>query len=201
MEFNNLQNLKLILIGSLFFLGPQAMAVSVENSIEVKKLTKLAGSGNAIAQYNLAYHYKTGSGVIKNNFTANELLKSATRSGLVSAYLSLNRKAIRSGKGVQLKFQIHKISWLDKQQPRKYTIQLESSRNEKSIKKSYVDNKIEGKGGYYHYVSDGVKRYALVYGVYNSVAAANVAMTELPENLRKKNPWVRKIKSLQNISK
>jgi DamX protein len=91
--------------------------------------------------------------------------------------------------------------WLDKQEPEKYTIQLASSRYEKSIIKSYEKNNLNGNGGYYHYVRDGVDRYALIYGTYKTVADANVAMKSLPSELRKKTPWVRKIESLQNISK
>ncbi len=69
------------------------------------------------------------------------------------------------------------------------------------VVKSFEDNNLKGKGGYYHYVRDGVNRYALIYGAYKTVAEANIAMKKLPEKLKKKTPWVRKIKSLQKISK
>jgi len=95
---------------------------------------------------------------------------------------------------------VERESWLKKQEPNKYTIQLASSRNKKSIKKSFDDNSLKGKGGYYHYVRDGIDRYALIYGTYKTVAAANIAIKKLPQKLRKKTPWVRRIKSLQQIS-
>lgn len=172
------------------------------NSTKAVKLwSELADTGNTIAQYNLANHYSTGKGVQKNKQVANKWLKNATRSGLIQAYLNLNKQVIAPANGISLDFNINPELWLTKQEPNKYTIQLASSRNIKSIKKSYNDNKLEGKGGYYHYVRGGIDRYALIYGTYKTVAAANVAMKKLPDILRKKTPWVRKIKSLQNISK
>ena len=195
----------------LVFFSAQSLAVTVGDGINasenndpagaVKIWTQLAKAGNSVAQYNLAKHYSTGKGVQKNTSIAEQWLKDATHSGLIQAYVNLNGKGVTPANGVTLSFNVSPLSWLEKQEPNKYTIQVASSRYEKSIKKSFEDNNIKGNGGYYHYVRDGVDRYALIYGAYKTVAAANVAMKKLPENLRKKTPWVRKIKSLQNISK
>ena len=195
----------------LIFFSAQSLAVTVGDAINasknndpaeaVKIWTQLANAGNSVAQYNLANHYLAGKGVQKNESIAEQWLRDATHSGLIQAYVNLNEKGVTPAKGVTLSFNVSPLSWLEKQEPNKYTIQVASSRNEKSIKKSFEDNNVKGKGGYYHYIRDGVDRYALIYGSYKTVAAANVAMKKLPENLRKKTPWVRKIKSLQNISK
>ena len=203
--------IKSLSISLLIFFSSQSMAVTVNDGISaannnnpagaVKIWTQLANAGNSVAQYNLAKHYSAGKGVQKNTSVAEQWMKGATQSGLVQAYLNLNKQAITPAKGVTLSFNLSSVSWLDKQEPNKYTIQLASSRNEKSIIKSFDENNIKGKGGYYHYIRDGVDRYALIYGSYKTVAAANIAMKKLPERLRKKTPWVRKIKSLQNISK
>lgn len=172
------------------------------DAIEAVKLwSQLADEGNSIAQFNLANHYSSGNGVKKNELLAEQWLKDAARSGLVEAYLNLNNQAIASAKGQRLSFQLGPTIWLKKQEPNKYTIQLASSRYEKSILKSYEKNNLKGKGGYYHYMRDGVDRYALVYGAYKTVAAANAAMKTLPDELHKKTPWVRKIKSIQKLSK
>jgi len=199
---------------SLFFLiffSVQSIAVSISDAITAsenenvtaaaKMWSQLANEGNTIAQYNLANYYSTGKGVQKNSQQASKWLKDAARSGFVQAYLDLNKNAIAPANGISLTFNIDPALWLSKQEAKKYTIQLASSRNEKSIKKAYDTNNIKGKGGYYHYVRDGVDRYALIYGTFETVAAAKDAMKELPDKLRKKTPWVRKIKSLQNISK
>ena len=105
-----------------------------------------------------------------------------------------------SANGLQLTFNSGPLYWLEEQEPNQYTIQLASSRKEKSIERIYDENHLKGKGGYYHYKRDGVDRYALIYGTYKTVAAANIAIKKLPEKLRSKTPWVRKIKSLQKLS-
>ena len=201
---------KSLILSILILFSSQNMATSVSdaviasknnNVIEAAKLwSKLADSGNTIAQFNLANHYSEGKGVKKNKMIAEQWWKDATRSGLIEAYLTLNKRAISPATGQTLSFQIGPDIWLKKQEPNKYTIQLASSRNEKSIKKSYEKNNLKGNGGYYHYVRDGIDRYALVYGSYKTVAAANIAMKKLPKILRVKTPWVRRIKSIQKIS-
>ena len=176
----------------------EAVTASKENNTTeaIKLWASLASSGTAIAQYNIANHYRTGDGVEKNTKTASKWLKNSARSGFVEAYLNLNKNAISPAKGKTLHFEVGPQAWLKKQAPNSYTIQLASSRNENSIKNKYEQNNIEGKGAYYHYVRDGVDRYGLVYGSYKTVAAANIAMAKLPEKLRKKSPWVRSIKSI-----
>ncbi|GMR16017.1 MAG: hypothetical protein BMS9Abin31_0317 [Gammaproteobacteria bacterium] len=211
MELIIKNNLKTFILSFVILFSAQAFAATVSEALmanknnnatkAVKIWEQLANSGNSIAQYNLASHYSTGKGVQQNKDIADQWLKDATRTGLIQAYLNLNKQAIAPAKGVTLNFSVSPNMWLSKQKPNQYTIQLASSRYEKSIKKSFADNNLKGKGGYYHYSRDGVDRYALIYGTYKTVAAANIAMKELPENLRKKTPWVRKIKSLQKISK
>ncbi len=210
---NNLKNISLLVLTLFSFTSffSKSIAVTVSDAVlasegsnpvvAVNMWKQLAKSGNVVAQYNLSNYYSKGSGVKKNQQEANRLLKDASRSGLVQAYLDLNKRAISPGNGITLSFNISPSQWLSKQEPKQYTIQLASSRNKKSIKRTYENNNIKDNGGYYHYVRDGVDRYALIYGSYKTVAAANIAIKKLPEKLRKKTPWVRKIKSLQKISK
>lgn len=179
-------------------------ALEAEQNNQNKEATeiwsKLANKGNSIAKYNLALKYSSGKGVAKNNNQSNKWLKDATHSGLAQAYTRLNKKALTSANGLQLTFKSGPLYWLEEQEPKKYTIQLASSRKEKSIIKIYDDNNLTGKGGYYHYQREGVDRYALVYGTYKTVAEAKTAIKTLPKNLNKKTPWVRKVKTLQKIS-
>lgn len=202
---------KFIAISLLVLSSSQTLAATISDAIAasenddqaetVKIWSELAQSGNTVAKFNLASHYSLGNGVEKNKNTANKWLKGAARTGLVQAYINLNKKAILPANGVMLSFSIDPEVWLQKQEGNKYTIQIASSRNKKSIEKAYGDNHLKGKGGYYHYTREGVDRYGLIYGSFKTVADANKAIAQLPKHLRKKTPWVRKIKSLQNISK
>lgn len=195
----------------LMLLSLQTIAATVSDAIiasennnsakAVEILSQLAGTGNSVAQYNLASRYSEGNGVQQNKVMAEQWLKDAARSGLIEAYVSLNNEAISPGNGQYLRFQVGPDAWLNKQASHLYTIQLASSRNKKSIIKSYDENNLKGKGGYYHYVKGNTDRYILVYGAYKTVAAANIAINKLPAKLLKKTPWVRKIKSIKNITK
>jgi len=171
------------------------------NSKEAVEIwTQLASRGNTIAMYNLANHYSSGKGVVKNKVLSDEWLENATRSGLIQAYLNLNNNAVTPASYSHLTFNTGPRYWLKKQKPDKYTLQLISSRHKKLVEKVYDENDLKGKAGYLHYMRSGKDSYALVYGVYETVAEAKTAITKLPENLRKSSPWVRKIKSLHEIS-
>jgi len=209
MEITNLTKIAshflLLIFSNSVFSNTIEEAIEAEQNNQDKAAveiwTKLAAKGNAIAKYNLARHYTSGKGVAKNAQQANNWLKQATQSGLTQAYTSLNKKALTPGKGVHLTFKSGPLYWLKDQKPNMYTLQLASSRREKSIIKLYEDNFLKGKGGYYRYQREGVERYALIYGTYPTVADAKNSIKDLPKGLRNKTPWVRKIKRLQKISK
>lgn len=163
--------------------------------------SKLAASGNAIAKYNLAKQYQLGKGVAGDPAQAKKWFQQASQSGLAQAYVKLNSNAIKPGVGVHLTFKSGPLYWLKDQDPKLYTLQLASSRREKSIIKLYEENLMQNKGGYFKYESDGIERYALIYGAYETVAEAKDSIKDLPEGLRNRTPWVRNIERLQKLSK
>ncbi len=137
MELISIKSLKNLTI-SVFILIPfQVNAVTVTDAINanknnksveaVKILTQLANSGNTVAQYNLANHYSAGIGVQIDEEIAEEWSKDAARKGLIQAYLNLNSQAIKPANGISLTFTVSPSSWLSKQEPNRYTIQLASS--------------------------------------------------------------------------
>ena len=210
MEYNIKIQFKVYFLFVLLMFSKSAISNTVEEALEAEQnnqnqeaveiWSKLANKGNTIAKYNLALQYSSGKGIAKNNNLSKKWLKEATHIGLAQAYTRLNKNALASANGLQLTFKSGPLYWLEEQEANNYTIQLASSRKEKSIIKIYDDNHLMGKGGYYHYQREGVDRYALIYGIYKTVAEANTAIKTLPQNLRKKTPWVRKVKSLQKIS-
>ena len=195
----------LLIFSSSVFANSIEEALEAEENNDDKEATeiwsKLATKGNTIAKYNLAKNYTIGKGVKKDPVQAKKWFKQATQSGLTQAYTSLNKKALMPGNGTHLTFKSGPLYWLKDQKPELYTLQLASSRREKSIIKLYEDNFLKGKGGYYRYQRDGIERYALIYGTYRTVAEAKSSIKDLPKGLRNKTPWVRKIQRLQKISK
>ena len=159
----------------------------------------LAQGGDAIAQYNLGLMFKNGLGQEQDNDQANFWFQQAAKQGLVQAYNQIQDKSIASAIGVQVKLEYGPQEWVKAQKANHYTLQLASSTNKDLIHKYYVENSLQGKAGYYRNRRQGENWYALVYGSYPSVSAANAAVADLPADLRKWSPWVRKLKDIQRL--
>jgi septal ring-binding cell division protein DamX len=164
-----------------------------------KLLDYLANQGDAAAQYNLALIYKKGIGRAQDAAQASFWFKKAAQQGMAQAYNQLQVKAIEPAIGVHAKNLYTPEEWVKAQKPENYTLQLASSTNKKLIEKYYLENSLQGKAGYYLNRRDGENWYALVYGSYSSVAQANEAVANLPADLKKWSPWVRKLKVIQRI--
>ena len=172
----------------------------VNNPKHVKMLVALADSGNISAQYNLAKRYSTGKGVEQNQNLAKNWLQDATRSGMIQAYLRMNSKAIAPANGMRLVLNETPVQWLRNQQPGMYTIQIASSRSEDLMKKYYETNNLAKVPGDFHYVKSTNNGYAMIHGSFKTVAAAKTALSKLPSELTQQSPWIRKIKSFQDVN-
>ena len=164
-------------------------------------LESLAKQGDPNAQYNLAILYKRGLGVAANAVTSNNYFSKAAHAGLVDGYRKLSVSSIKPASFIPSVpvSSIGPEEWVKAQSPKYFTLQLASSTNAKLIQKYFVENSLNGKGGYYKNKREGEYWYALVYGAYPSVSAANDAIASLPKDLRKWSPWVRKLKSIHRI--
>lgn len=89
--------------------------------------------------------------------------------------------------------------WAMQQRPDSYTLQLASVLNEKDIVKFIRNHNIETKTKYIRVYVKEKTRYSAIYGVYDSYEAAENAKNELPEKLRKGNPWIRNFGVLQKL--
>lgn len=78
-----------------------------------------------------------------------------------------------------------------------YTIQLLGS-YEKSDITSYINaHHLQNKATYYRTTFSGKPWYVLVYGIYPTDAEAKSAIARLPEGIKKLNPWVKPVASVQ----
>ena len=173
---------------------------------------KLAKQGDPVAQYNLAVFYKEGYGVDRNNDESNKWYKVAARQRLISATNRINTASIKPANESDIEREensrvsnnlssMDPIGWVMNQNPRHYTLQLASSRSEKSVMKYYLENQMQGKGGYYKKMQDGEAWYFLIYGSYDSTATASNEIEQLPEEIRKWSPWVRRLGNIQKVIK
>ena len=164
-----------------------------------KMLSVLSNQGDVVAQYNLGLMLKNGIGRDKDTQQAAFWFEQAARKGLVQAYEQLQTSAVKPASGVRAETILTPEEWVKEQKPGYYTLQLASSTNKKLIEKYYLENNLQGKAGYYSNRRQGEFWYALIYGAYPSVSEANAAVADLPADLRKWSPWVRKIKVIQRL--
>lgn len=86
--------------------------------------------------------------------------------------------------------------WLAAQNAGHFTIQLSSSRLEKSARDFIRQHSLEKNAVYFPVQRDGVTWYSVFLGTYSSRGAASTAIRALPGTLQQSKPWVRKISSL-----
>lgn len=172
-------------------------AMSKQNYQEAVKIwAGLVAEGNVVAEYNLALALQKSAA---DPSQVHGWLRAAARDGLVNAYSQFQPDAIKPGAHTHALLIQSPDDWIREQEPRYYTLQLASSTNPNLIQKYYIDNKLEGEGGYYRNYRQGKNWYALVYGSYPSINEAKQAVDSLPGELRKWSPWVRKFQDIQRI--
>ena len=167
----------------------------------------LAKRGDAIAQYNVGVFYKQGYGVDANESIASRWFLAAARQGLVEANRHLANTSVSPAKKdspsvrktVVQRVATNPEEWVTQQNPRYYTLQIASSRDVDKIKSYFDTYEMQGKAGYYKSVRDGEDWYNLVYGSYSTIDEANAAIAQLPDEIRKWSPWVRKIIGVQRV--
>jgi septal ring-binding cell division protein DamX len=162
--------------------------------------TQLAQQGDSVAQYNLGIFYSEGLGTKPNSYEANRWFRVASQSGLVQAYNRLKTQGIKPSGLIAIRTVVTPEHWVTELEPSKYTLQLASSKSKKLIEKYYTDNNLQNKAGYYSSMRQGERWYALVFGSYSTVSKAKIAFKDIPANLRKWSPWVRKIKDIHSIT-
>lgn len=175
--------------------------INQDYNAAVPLLENLAAQGDPNANYNLAILYKRGLGVVADVVKSNDYFSKAAHRGLVDGYRKLSVSSIKPASfipSVPVTI-LGPQEWVKAQTPNFYTLQLASSTNAELIKKYFVENSLVGKGGYYKNRREGEYWYALVYGAYPSVSAANAAAASLPADLKKWSPWVRKLKNIHRI--
>lgn len=163
----------------------------------------VANQGDTAAQYNLAYLYHNGIGVDVNEEKSLRMVRIAAHGDLVDAYNSLLENAVQPASredSLQAIAVTDPQIWIKTQDGKHYTLQLASSRSQELIEKYFAENELAGKAGYYKSKRQGELWFALVYGSYESVSDANEAIAELPKDLRKWSPWVRRIDSIHKIT-
>ncbi len=96
---------------------------------------------------------------------------------------------------------IYRESWILAQKPSHYTIQILGVRNEKSVIKFVEKHRLWNQAAYFKTDYKGKNWFSLLYGIYSTRKEALSAKEELPEEIHKSLPWIRKISSVHDAIK
>jgi DamX protein len=98
---------------------------------------------------------------------------------------------------------VRREKWLLTQDPESYTIQIMGVHHEQSLLDFIKRNQAlkQGEVAYYETLFQGRPWYQLLYGIYPTKQAAQVAADELPENIRRAGPWMRRLATIQQAIK
>jgi DamX protein len=98
---------------------------------------------------------------------------------------------------------VEREKWLLSQDPASYTIQIMGVFNEPSLLDFIIKNQLleQSEIAYYETTFQGKPWYQLLYGLYPTKQAAEKAAAELPENIRRAGPWIRKMSTIQQAIK
>ncbi|MBI3562443.1 MAG: SEL1-like repeat protein [Gammaproteobacteria bacterium] len=172
---------------------------------------QLATAGDPVAQYNLAMLYQHGQGVKADVATAQHWLTLAARQGLTEAYKQLNNNSVQPSAGITANKNtvvsaspvtgVEPKHWVQSLGEGKYTVQLVSTTDEDIVLEYYKNVSLGGKAGYFPSRRQGQVWYTLVYGNFDTVAEANLAVAQLPADLKKWSPWIRNVADIQRMIK
>ena len=98
---------------------------------------------------------------------------------------------------------VQREKWLLAQDASSYTIQIMGVHNEQSIFEFIKKNQLlqQNEIAYYESTFQGKAWFQLLYGLYPTRQAAELAANELPENIRRAGPWIRRMAVIQKAIK
>jgi len=98
--------------------------------------------------------------------------------------------------------QTHNETWLLQQNPKHYTLQIMAMSTESDFHHEVAQLNLD-KNQTAHYLSlkQGKIWHALTYGTFASLAEAKQAIKQLPAELQQNRPWIRRLKTIQNVIK
>jgi type II secretory pathway predicted ATPase ExeA len=104
---------------------------------------------------------------------------------------------------LKTKKQIYREKWLLVQNPTFFTVQIIGVRKEKSLLDFVESHFLRNQSpmAYFQTEYKGDAWYPLLFGIFSSQKNASQAIKELPEEIQKLSPWIRKVSSVQKSIK
>ena len=178
---------------------------------------KSADQNVAQAQFNMGVFYENGYGLEKDPEKAIEWYALAANQGLQEAIEKLRTFKVDNAAASQTSQAVSATTsspsdpiasatqsldlsdWLRQQPADNYTLQLISLVNEQDIIDYINTSGLGSSVGYIKVIVNGMTRYSVIYGIYDSYEEAADASAELPHAVQNSKPWVRNTGILQGL--
>jgi TPR repeat protein len=171
---------------------------------------KAADQGMPQAQYNLGVLMENGQGVAKDAIAAREWYQKAASQGLEPAIKklagteqpSLQTEGPPAGTPQAAPAvagrPIHREDWIATQDPSRFTLQISSGPDERAVLNLLHRLDAGTDVAYFKATADNEQaRYTALYGVFVNYTDAKNALSRLPADVQKGNPWIRKFAVIQ----
>nr|VFK32280.1 MAG: Cell division protein DamX, binds to the septal ring, contains C-terminal SPOR domain [Candidatus Kentron sp. MB]VFK32810.1 MAG: Cell division protein DamX, binds to the septal ring, contains C-terminal SPOR domain [Candidatus Kentron sp. MB]VFK75787.1 MAG: Cell division protein DamX, binds to the septal ring, contains C-terminal SPOR domain [Candidatus Kentron sp. MB] len=91
---------------------------------------------------------------------------------------------------------VRTITWLQRQKPNHYTIQLLGTSKKDQMQKFLTKHNLGSQAAWFKTRHNNRDWFVVVYGIYTTNKAANIKIQSLPKALRRLKPWPRKISAI-----
>ncbi len=96
---------------------------------------------------------------------------------------------------------LESANWVLVQNPGQFTVQMSAATDRQSVEQFLKRNPLEAPNSIFSFNRNGTTWYALVHGLYPSIAAAREAVEKMPESARSNQPWIRAVGRIQKALK
>lgn len=198
---------------NLALLYAQGLGVARDETLAAKWMRKAARHHLARAEYNMGVFSEFGRGVKSDPLAATVWYRRAAADGYAAAKTRLAAlqararaatppsAAVASPAAVarhdKAKQSLQANAWVLAHASDRYTLQLLSLRDEKSVLEYLRGHDLVGRGGYFRSRRGADTWYCVIYGAYASAAAARRAAGRLPGAFGVAHPWVRSFSDIR----
>lgn len=190
---------------------------------------KAAEQGMSQAQFNLALLLEKGQGVAKDPQQALEWYQKAADQGLAQArerLAALKSATPEATPPTAATAEAEKISvastadsasveasatngtsttplrdesWITAQDPKNYTLQIATGTDERAVNRLLKRDNLGGDRAFFRSEKNGRTRFTAIVGSFTDYQSARTALNNLPSDLQKNNPWIRRFDAIQKL--